>query len=97
MEVVSPVALEQGTNHCIYLYICREHIAYVSHLTVASSILIVSMLPNQVVLSLFKGSYPMLATCSHSHLSQPSPSYLLLISHIFTLSILFHVDLLGIH
>ena len=96
-EAISLVTLEQGIDHCIYLHTCREHIAYESHLTLASSILIESMLPSRVVLCLFEGSYHVSAICSHAHPSQPSPSHFVLISHIFTLLVMFHVDWWGIH
>ena len=81
MAVVSSVALEQGTNHCVYLHTRREYVAYESHLTLASSILIESMLPSRVVLYLFDETYPMLATSSHTHLSWPSPIHIVLKSH----------------
>ena len=92
MEATSLVSLKQGTCHCVYLHTLREHISYESHLTLASSILIESMLPSQVMLSSFEGSYPVLTICSHAHLSQPSPSHFVLISHIFTFLVMFHVD-----
>ena len=67
MAVVNSVALEQSTCHNIYLH--WEHIAYESHHTIMSSILIKSMLPSQVVLTLFKGSHSESAISIHTHLS----------------------------
>ena len=46
MPVVNSVTLKQSTGHHIYLHNHWEHIAYESHLTIVSSILIESMLPS---------------------------------------------------
>ena len=97
MESVSLVSLEEGAGHCIYLHTYWEQISYKSHLTLASSILIESMLPSRVMLSFFKGSYPMSAIYIHVHLSWPYPSHFVCIYHIFTLSVMFHVYWWGIH
>ena len=88
MVAISSITLKQSKGHHIYLYTRREHIARESHLTFASSILIESILPSRVVLFLFEGSHPVSDTSNHNHLSWPSPSHLMLISHdLHTLSI----------
>ena len=51
-------------------------------------ILIESMLPSWVMISLLEGSHPMSATSSHTHPSCPSSSHIVFISHnLHTLSL----------
>ena len=97
MVAISSITLKQGIGHCVHLNTRRAYITYESHRTLTSPILTESILPSRVLLSLFKGSYPVSTTYSHAHPSQPSPDHFVLISHIFILSIIFRVDLWGIH